>query len=133
MAVDYGPQGTAGDQVSCKAKVDDADLGPGNRTDLRFTVARVSGPATVVDVVMVLVNWPGGTATVEPPGIAVPPASIAAKTGIPLGTNVETEIHFLIDNPATGLAPAQYHILPTVRWTTDGPFPLGPSLHSDLG
>lgn len=133
MAINYGAQGGAGDQVSFRAEVDDADLGPGNRSDLRITANRVAGVDTVVDVTVVLVNGPGGTATVEPPGTVVGTLSIGSKTGIPLPANVDTELHFLVDNPATGLSPAAYSIVPIVSWTGAGPFTLGPTPHTSLG
>ena len=132
MAINYGPQGPDGDRVSFRAEVDNNNLAPGSRTDLRITANRVEGVDTVVNVGVVLWNDPGGVATVEPPGTVVGPFCIAVKLGIPLPTNVDTDLHFLIDNPATGLNPAGYSLILVVWWTTQGPFVLGPTPHPAL-
>jgi hypothetical protein len=118
MAINYGDLGPADDQVRCRAQVDDVTLGAGSRADLNLRLERVAGDDTTVDVAVLLWNTAGGDpATIDPPGtVLLGVISVGFKGDIPLPSNVETDVHFLIDNPAGGAAIAEYIIIVVLSW-----------------
>ena len=132
MAIDYGPLGGAGDQVRCRAQVDDVTLGAGSRADLNLRLQRVAGADTTVNVLVVLWNAGVPPATVDPPGIVFGPLSFGWKTGISLPANVDTDVHFLIDNPAGGAATATYNMFVALQWDANPPVWAGPTPQTSL-
>lgn len=109
MAIDYGPIGLAGDQVNCSAEVEDDDLGVGDRTNLHFTLKRVVGGTTTVNLWVILVSTGAGDpAVIDPPGTIAGAVSLGFKGGIELQANQEDDQLFIIDNPNGAADTAEY-------------------------
>jgi hypothetical protein len=90
--------------VNTVVRVEDDNIGPGDRTDAFVDVKAISAAHTV-DVFVLLLPV-GPPVSIDPPG-----PDLATAVGVSLATGQEEEIHFVVENDAGGVTPATYTLI----------------------